>query len=209
MGYTTEFEGSFKVEPPLNTDEVAFLAKFAETRRMLRKEGPYFVGDFSSGRVDIPAPGDTSESTAVAFGAPMVTVPRCVLDAGVLNHNAPPEGQPGLWCQWVPTEDGSTLKWDEGEKFYNAEKWIQYLIDHFIGSNPIARQLFPREFAFLQGHIVYGLVLAKGEYSDDIWAIEVENNQAYVHTPQEFSGSTRTAVPSSGIVPPDMLRLSA
>ena len=43
MGYTTDFSGHVTVEPPLNDVEVAFLSKFAETRRMDREEGPYFV----------------------------------------------------------------------------------------------------------------------------------------------------------------------
>ena len=27
--------------------------------------------------------------------------------SSVTDHNRPPEGQPGLWCQWVPNEDGT------------------------------------------------------------------------------------------------------
>ena len=26
---------------------------------------------------------------------------------------------PGIWCQWVPTDDGKGIEWDGGEKFYN------------------------------------------------------------------------------------------
>ena len=40
--------------------------------------------------------------------------------------------QPGLWCQWVPSSDGTEIAWDEGEKFYNYEEWMQYLLDHFL-----------------------------------------------------------------------------
>lgn len=43
MGYTTTFEGSVSVVPPLNDQEIEFLNKFAETRRMRRNSGPYFV----------------------------------------------------------------------------------------------------------------------------------------------------------------------
>ena len=43
MGYTTEFSGSVKIEPPLNEEEIAFLNKFSDTRRMNRRKGPYYV----------------------------------------------------------------------------------------------------------------------------------------------------------------------
>ena len=79
MGYTTEFEGKIENDPPLSEREIEYLKKFAGTRRMDRAEGPYFVegtGPHGQGR-----------------------------DKGIRDYNRPPEGQPGLWCQWVPTED--------------------------------------------------------------------------------------------------------
>jgi hypothetical protein len=52
MGYTTEFDGSVSISPPLNADEIAYLRKFAASRRMDRARGPYFVdgsGPFGQG----------------------------------------------------------------------------------------------------------------------------------------------------------------
>jgi hypothetical protein len=43
MGYTTEFDGSVSISPPLNAHEIAYLRKFAASRRMDRARGPYFV----------------------------------------------------------------------------------------------------------------------------------------------------------------------
>jgi hypothetical protein len=43
MGYTTEFDGSMSISPPLNAHEIAYLRKFASSRRMDRARGPYFV----------------------------------------------------------------------------------------------------------------------------------------------------------------------
>ena len=34
MGYTTDFEGAVTVVPPLNEHEIAYLRRFADTRRM-------------------------------------------------------------------------------------------------------------------------------------------------------------------------------
>ena len=52
MGYTTEFEGSVGISPPLNAHEIAYLRKSAASRRMDRTRGPYFVdGSGPSGRL--------------------------------------------------------------------------------------------------------------------------------------------------------------
>jgi hypothetical protein len=55
MGYTTEFDGSVIISPPLNAHEIAYLRKFAASRRMDRARGPYFVdgsGPFGQGHDD-------------------------------------------------------------------------------------------------------------------------------------------------------------
>lgn len=41
-------------------------------------------------------------------------------------------GQPGLRCQWEPTEDGTAIKWNGEEKFYKSPEWMTYLIDTFL-----------------------------------------------------------------------------
>lgn len=147
MGYTTDFDGKFKVEPPLNKEEVEFLTKFAGSRRMLRSKGPYFVEGRGYGGQDH--------------------------EGDIIVYNTPPEGQPGLWCHWIPNpDDASEIIWDEGEKFYNATDWIAYIIDHFIGTNPIAKDALP----FLQSHTINGTVTAQGEDRDDLWCIEITDN---------------------------------
>lgn len=159
VGYTTTFEGHFTVTPPLNEDEASYLAEFSASRRMDREKGPYFVrgsGDFGQGH-----------------------------DKDIRNRNAPPEGQPGLWCQWVPEDGGDVIAWDGGEKFYNAEAWIKYLIDHFLKADPerdVAAMIEADErFAtFTFDHVVSGTVYAHGEYAEDRWAIEIEDNVVYV-----------------------------
>jgi hypothetical protein len=40
-------------------------------------------------------------------------------DASVLSYNNPPKGQPGLWCKWIPGDEGKTIEWDNADKFYN------------------------------------------------------------------------------------------
>ena len=146
MGYTTDFEGSVTVTPPLNAEELAYLNKFSETRRMNRKKGPYFVDgteDFGQGR-----------------------------DSDIIDYNSPDPSQPGLWCHWVASDDGSEIMWDGGEKFYYALEWMDYIINHFVGPTPIAATELP----FLKGHTVNGTISADGEESDDFWKLQVNGN---------------------------------
>lgn len=144
MGYTTEFSGQIAIVPPLSEEERAFLTKFSQTRRMLRGNGPYFVD-------------------GAGFGGQNH-------DPDILNYNAPPEGQPGLWCQWIPNEEGTALVWDEGEKFYAADEWMEYLIDHFLKPDHLA------PMPFLGAHTLNGEILAQGEDIHDRWQLIVEDN---------------------------------
>lgn len=154
MGYTTSFWGQVTIEPALNKKEADYLRKFSETRRMLREKGEYFVG-----------------------GTGMAGQGR---DPDIIDFNAPPTEQPGLWCQWIPTEDGKALEWNEAEKFYAAEQWMWYLIQNFLKPNPIAKIRFPKQFSFLKGHTCNGEIDAQGEESDDRWRLLVKDNEVSV-----------------------------
>lgn len=149
MGYTTTFEGSISVDPPLSAEEVRFLNRFSGSRRMHRKLGPYHIGSGGFGQ-------DHEED--------------------IIDYNKPPPGQPGLWCHWVSEWDGTAIEWDEGEKFYDATEWMEYLIEHFLGVAPAARHTI----FFLQPHILNGDIYASGEESGDHWKIEVRDNEVRV-----------------------------
>lgn len=162
MGYHTDFGGQFKLDKPMLPEHVAYIRQFNETRRMKRKanvaetlpdpkrlavklpignEGAYFVGGTGFAGQDN--------------------------DASVLDHNAPPKGQPGLWCQWTATEDGQFIEWDGGEKFYNYIEWLQYIVDNF---------LIP------WGYKITGTVEWHGEDHGDMGRIIVKNNKITVKT---------------------------
>lgn len=152
MGYTTTFTGSFSVTPPLNEHEISYLRDFAGTRRMRRQAGPYYATD----------DGQFGQSDA----------------GGVLDFNTPPEGQPGLWCQWVPTDDGTAIEWDGGEKFYDAPEWLAYLIAHFLAPEAFAQgsTADPRLAHFTFDHELDGTVDAQGDDPDDRWRLRVVGN---------------------------------
>lgn len=157
MGYTTEFRGQFDLDKPLAPNHMAYLIAFAETRRMRRdptvleeyedpvrecvdlpigKEGEYFVGgrgEFGQGK-----------------------------DSSVLNYNVEPITQPGLWCHWVPNEDGTAIEWDGGEKFYGYTNWLSYIIHNFLKP---------------WGYTLNGCVEWRGEEWEDYGTLVVENNK--------------------------------
>lgn len=151
MGYTTEFRGQINIDPPLNDEEMVYLQRFNETRRMNRTKGPYFVDGKGFHGQDH--------------------------EADIIDYNNPPKGQPGLWCQWIPNEDGTALVWDEGEKFYDSVEWMEYIIEHFLAPDAKAKG----ELDFLQAnHILNGVIKAQGEDFDDRWKMIVENNKVRV-----------------------------
>jgi hypothetical protein len=47
-------------------------------------------------------------------------------DDDIRELNKPPAGQPGLWCRWERTKDGTAIKWNGVEKSYYAEEWMTY-----------------------------------------------------------------------------------
>jgi len=113
MGYTTEFQGSFKLNKPLDAETADYLRKFAETRRMARKLPKKFGVE-----------GEFYAEGAGPFGQ--------AHEDNVIDFNRPPKTQPSLWCQWVPNAKGTAIQWDGGEKFYSYVAWIEYLIKNFL-----------------------------------------------------------------------------
>lgn len=172
MGYTTDFDGKFNLDKPLSPEHRAYLAAFAETRRMKRDatqtalrpdplrvavslpvgdEGGYFVG--ASGH------GITGDEPFSFRGQAQTS--------DITDYNEPPSDQPGLWCQWVPTEDGTAIEWDGGEKFYDYVEWIQYLITHFLAP---------------WGYVLNGTVNWEGESRGDLGRIVITNNTVTTKT---------------------------
>ena len=121
MGYTTEFDGVIEVTPPFTAAQVAYLTAFSESRRMKR---------------DAAKTATMSDELRNVVGLPVGTEGEFYVGGqesyGVLDHNAPPSTQPGLWCQWRPTPDGTAIEWDGGEKFYDYTAWMKYIIDKFV-----------------------------------------------------------------------------
>lgn len=111
MGYTTKFEGEFRINRKLDDDTFKLLKGLSETRRMKRAGlGEQYGID---GEFYIDGAGYMGQDTT----------------PDVVDANSPPSTQPGLWCQWTPGDDRQSIAWDGEEKFYNYVTWIVYLIN--------------------------------------------------------------------------------
>ena len=159
MGYSTQYWGVVYVHPVLNASERRYLSTFATTRRMASTLGPYYVG----------RPGPYGQDHT----------------PDIIDDNAPPEGQPNLWCQWVPTLDGVALQWNGQEKFYDADLWMRYLIDHFLREGAVASdEADPQFLDFGFNHRCNGMVFALAVPEGgviDAWRIDVVDNAVGVY----------------------------
>lgn len=127
MGYSTEFEGEFTIEPVLTKEQTAYLKLFSDTRRMKR---------------DPKKAANLPDPIREAVGLPLGVDAEFFVggtgwagqdrDESILDYNDEPSTQPGLWCQWEPSEDGSKLRWNGAEKFYCYVEWLQYINENFL-----------------------------------------------------------------------------
>lgn len=157
MGYTTSFTGSVSCTPSLNTAQVAYLKKFAQTRRMKRDENKA---------------GTLSDPIREAVGLPLGAQAEYFVgglglygqdgDSSVVNFNTKPSTQPGLWCRWEPTDNGKRIRWNNAEKFYDYVEWLHYLNENFL-----------KEW----GITINGAIKWKGENTSDRGVIVATNGR--------------------------------
>jgi hypothetical protein len=170
MGYTTDFAGSFEFDRPLAPEHKAYLDRFAETRRMLRDA---IKTAARPDPVRIAAGLDVGPGGAYFVGADDFHGQEHSED--ILDYNQPPQGQPSLWCQWVPTDEGTAIVWDEGEKFYHYVEWLEYLVKHFLGP---------------WGYKLNGRVSWQGEEGEDSGDIYVRDNKVKVISDERLRKET-------------------
>jgi hypothetical protein len=122
MSFPCYFRGTVLLDRSLLAHEQAYLEAFAATRHVqCREELLVPLADPLREAVGLPV----GPEGAYAVSAPPVS------DA-IVDQNQPPAGQPGLWCDWVPTVDGTALVCKEGDTGVANVEWIGYLIAHFF-----------------------------------------------------------------------------
>lgn len=132
MGYNTEFFGEFRIRGgKLSQEQIQYLKTFAHCRHMKRD-------------VNLIPNDDLVEASRIKVGLPIGEEGEFVLnendkehfgqfkDKSVIDVNVPPKSQPGIWCKWTCNDDGTTIKYSGREKFYDATKWLKYIISKFI-----------------------------------------------------------------------------
>lgn len=150
MAYTTDFIGHVEVRPGLNEAELAYLAAFTGSRRWRRPDGPYAV----------PIVGYETEPAASRA------------------WHLPAEGQPSLWCDWLPCWDGCCLTWQGEERFAGVGTWLGYLVDHFLRAGAQAsRGGDPRFAGFTFDHVLDGMVVGCRRDNKQLFAVSVHENR--------------------------------
>ena len=185
MGYTTDFIGSFSLDKPLTADQKEYLNMFADSRRMVRD--PCKLKVIKDTRMGNTRCFELLDILHLPFGTRGEFY--CGLgyagqdhDESITEFNMAPGqrdngGQPGLWCQWNPSDDGTEIVWDGSEKFYNYTEWLEYLIDNFLKP---------------WGYKVTGMVEWHGEDNEDIGTIEVVDNVVEAHSGKTIKHLTET-----------------
>jgi hypothetical protein len=151
MGYHTDFMGHFEVHPPLNEAEYSYLTAFAESRRHRGRGGPYVVPD-----------------------NPMASYDDDRAGVDIDDYNTPPDGQPELWCPWVPSCSGECVSICGGveNKHYRPNEWLQYLVDHFLRPGAAASRDKTGMFdGFTFDHKLEGVVAACLQETGRLWLI--------------------------------------
>ena len=159
MGYSTYFESGFTFDKPVTEEFKKYINNFSASRRMMRDNDK--IKEIYPNWKDLCFNSELGLNGEYFIGGGNTSIFEN--DKSVIDYNIPPSNQPGLWCQWVITDDCTQLVWDGCEKFYNYKKWLLYLIENFI---------------LPSGYKLNGEVSWYDDYGDT-GVIFVENNKIY------------------------------
>lgn len=83
------------------------------------------------------------------------------------------EGELGLWCEWVPTADGTALHWNGREKFNYGTECMAYLIDNFLCPDATAARTGDPQFAgFTFDHRCSGSIFSFAEPESGVYIVQ-------------------------------------
>jgi len=154
-----EFIGQFSLDKKLKINHKKYLDSFSRTRRVARREdGVSGMKDTVRCKVNLPL----GEDCSYYVGALEL---QDKPDKSIINYNQPPKDQPSAWCCWGPSKDGNYIICNTEDSFEYPEKWIKYLISHFLSP---------------WGYKVNGSVKWVDEIKDDAGIIKVIENKVEV-----------------------------
>lgn len=158
MGYNTDFSGALQFNKDVTEQLKEYINRFSATRRMPRDNDK--IKEVYPNWRELCFFGELGNKGE--YFAPYGKYCLNDDDGTVLDYNGYKESvHPGLYCQWI-INDNNELEWDGGEKFYNYESWLIYLINNFF--KPL-------------GYVLNGDIEWQGEEYDDLGIIHVDNNE--------------------------------
>lgn len=170
MGYTTYFDGELHFDRELSENIKVFVNRFSKVRHMkrdvekIKKTFPDWENHCLDGNLGVEGEFFVGGDALEQFGQ--------MEDDSVINGNRQASTQPGLWCQWIISDEG-TLVWDGGEKFYSYVEWLTYLIKNIFAPNK---------------YILNGEISWEGEESDDFGIIQVCDNEVIAKNGIKLNG---------------------
>lgn len=170
MGYTTEFNGKFKISKTLEPKQIEYIQKFSQTRRMKRNSKLCEkVFDPIREAVGLPI-GIDGEFCVFAAGHAGQEH-----DSTIINFNTHPETQFSLWNDWTCTNDGEYIKWSGSEKFYYYFEWLGYICNNIL--------------SHFEGRYLEGTVFYQGEEADDFGSIVAYPDKIEFYTQDDLTNT--------------------
>jgi hypothetical protein len=131
MIHTICTEGSFNFDKPLSQEHFAYLRHFSLTKRIKRNENHI---------TDIPDPLRLKVELPYGIDCEYFVGGEIIgqvhdWSAESYYPECPPGTQPYLWCDWIVSNDGTTLLFNSQNYSGNLNyyiNWLIYMIKHFF-----------------------------------------------------------------------------
>ena len=152
MGYTTTFEGSIGIEPPLNEQEISFLRDFNDARHVDRTHDPLYVEEGHADIINSNQPHPDLPNFWCQW-EPNRDGTAIVWDGGEKFYSAPE------WMMYIISFLLSPI----------ARPYIDAYLDED-----------PRLASFTCDHVLNGVIFAQGEDDEDQWELRVISSLVFV-----------------------------
>lgn len=135
MGYNIIYEGKVNIDKPLDDKTYQQIMGISKTRRMiwdtrkLEADGIAKVLEIGAYGELFFEPTDMNEKEKREFEVKYLK-----------DGNEPPGIQPALWGVWSPSDDKSSLIWNNNGHAYLGHEWLQYIVKKIL----IPRGYYPR-----------------------------------------------------------------